>query len=510
MTLSGQKYHTATSYDRYRMTGHTLDWPNQPSVFKTYDGIDPITLPEVKQLPEASLWELTRIRKRDPENGVLNLDLLSKVFTLSFSLTAKSRQAGSDFFFRSVASAGALYPNELYLAAHAVDGLESGIYHYGIRNRTLVPLRSGDVSEETAALLEPGAKGFSACFFISGIFFRSAWKYRARAFRYVLLDAGHLLENLALALKALNLSFSIHYDFDDLNVEKLLGLDGKREVCLACVTISKVPSTSAPQPIPTTESSEVRVVETLPNRFKDASCVSGREVYYDEIGQAYQAGIGLPKSSETVSHPIQRLGVEPQKWENLPRSEPTETPITYPQAVFHRRSRRNYIDQKLSREQFIQFLNLVTDAACQDLPPGHRYASGLAIGFLAGEIEEIVPGFYLLDSLNRRYGLVNKGYLTYKMATVCLDQQWLRNASLHFLFMMSLKTADETWGPRSYRYAMLSAGRVGQIIYLGATALGLGCCGIGALYDGEARELLGLNETSALLYLVAAGPIKRR
>jgi len=56
---------------------------------------------------------------------------------------------------------------------------------------------------------------------------------------------------------------------------------------------------------------------------------------------------------------------------------------------------------------------------------------------------------------------------------------------------------------------MMTAGRIGQTIYLGATALGLGCCGIGALYDGEARELLGLNRESVLLYLVAAGLVKR-
>ena len=68
---------------------------------------------------------------------------------------------------------------------------------------------------------------------------------------------------------------------------------------------------------------------------------------------------------------------------------------------------------------------------------------------------------------------------------------------------------DRTWGPRGYRYAMLAAGRLGQTIYLGATALGLGCCGIGALYDEEARQLLGLNKKAALLYLVAAGPVKR-
>ena len=56
---------------------------------------------------------------------------------------------------------------------------------------------------------------------------------------------------------------------------------------------------------------------------------------------------------------------------------------------------------------------------------------------------------------------------------------------------------------------MLTAGRLGQRIYLGATSLGLGCCGIGAFYDGEAATLLGLNQASAMLYLLAVGPVKR-
>ena len=73
----------------------------------------------------------------------------------------------------------------------------------------------------------------------------------------------------------------------------------------------------------------------------------------------------------------------------------------------------------------------------------------------------------------------------------------------------NLKALDHHYGTRGYRYAMLNAGRLGQLIYLGATALGLGCCGIGALYDGEAQKLLSLNEDSALLYLVATGPVKR-
>jgi nitroreductase len=55
---------------------------------------------------------------------------------------------------------------------------------------------------------------------------------------------------------------------------------------------------------------------------------------------------------------------------------------------------------------------------------------------------------------------------------------------------------------------MLAAGRMGERLYLLATAMGLGCCGIGAFYDQEAAHLLGLNSHSRLLYLVGVGKIK--
>jgi nitroreductase len=56
---------------------------------------------------------------------------------------------------------------------------------------------------------------------------------------------------------------------------------------------------------------------------------------------------------------------------------------------------------------------------------------------------------------------------------------------------------------------MLTAGRLGQRLYVTAEAMGMGCCGIGALYDGEAMDMLGLNQSSRLLYLVAVGTVKK-
>ncbi len=119
------------------------------------------------------------------------------------------------------------------------------------------------------------------------------------------------------------------------------------------------------------------------------------------------------------------------------------------------------------------------------------------------------PGFYLLDRRKDSWALVSSGGLMAKSTSVCLDQEWLVNAGVHFLFLANLEVLEKIWGPRGYRYAMLTAGRLGERLYVAAEAMGLGCCGIGALYDSEAVEMLGLNQNSRLLYLVATGNVKR-
>jgi SagB-type dehydrogenase family enzyme len=132
----------------------------------------------------------------------------------------------------------------------------------------------------------------------------------------------------------------------------------------------------------------------------------------------------------------------------------------------------------------------------------------LAIGCLVGSAEGVEPGYYLLDPLQQQWGMVTGGMLTHPMARICLDQAWLTQAALHFLFITDIRKLEERWGPRGYRYALMTAGRLGERLYLTATALGLGCCGIGAFYDQEAAGLLGLNQDSRMLYLVAVGPVK--
>jgi len=94
------------------------------------------------------------------------------------------------------------------------------------------------------------------------------------------------------------------------------------------------------------------------------------------------------------------------------------------------------------------------------------------------------------------------------MAKICLDQLWMRHAALQAFFFADFEALDQALGVRGFRWALQAAGRLGHRLYLAAECLGLGACGVGAFYDGEAVELLGLPDGVGLVYAVALGPVR--
>jgi SagB-type dehydrogenase family enzyme len=477
-----------------------LDWSNQPRVFKTYDSIEAIPLPKVDKLPETDLWHLYLSKTPKRLENRLDLKQLSQILSISYGLTSKRSYSGQDLFYRSVPSAGALYPAEIYFFAFNIENLQPGLYHYGIKDRLLTPLRRGDDSAIMSAVtynLE--TQSLTAVFIISGIFYRSSWKYRDRGYRYVLLDAGHLIENLALALKATGLPYAIDYDFDDEHMGRLIGFDDQKEVSLASVHVGGRSSITQ---------KKLTELSPLSPAIIEASSVSPVETVYEGIIDIHRSGINIPKQFVKDPDISSELGLNPLKWIPISQNKAPDKKLTFAETVFRRRSRRNFINQKLKKTTFTQLIDIVFAARAENFLVTKGHANAISIGFLAGNIEELAPGFYLTDTVNKTAGYVNFEPTTDKMAAICLNQQWLCSASVHFLFMSNLNTIDRFWGPRGYRYAMMAAGRLGHTLYLGATALGLGCCGIGAFYDNEAKNILGLNPESYLLYLIAVGEVK--
>ena len=481
MIASGAEYHRHTGYDRNSLGGpRFLDWTNQPNTYKEYPGLKTTAISrDISH--DAMLSRIIGEKYLEQSSADFSFEHLCSILGLTYTLTGKTHHSGGGVFFhRSVPSAGGLYPCELYMASRSVPGLESGLYHYAMGQHVLEEIRTGNFNE----------KGYVLTFFITVIFFRSAWKYRDRAYRYHLLDSGHLIENLVLTLKSLNLPFESDYDFDDERVNHLLGLDPEKEVCLAVV---RVPGSDS--------DSGAETAEKLPERFYKASKMAFGESSYPAVEEIHRNTARGIISRETVPDMLSQTGILPHSWIKIPSPDMFPEKMNYSQAIQKRRSLRNFVKTPLPK---IQFEALIAFLCADDLTD-----DTLCTGFLSGNVEGLEPGCYWLNRSESSAGQTQTGILTDNMAHICLNQEWLSQAALLFFFVTNLKYLEQTFGTRGYRHAMLTAGRLGQRLYLAATVLELGCCGIGAFYDKEAGGLLELNEDSEMLYLVAAGPVKK-
>jgi SagB-type dehydrogenase family enzyme len=150
---------------------------------------------------------------------------------------------GGEIALRAAPSAGALYPIELYLAVRRVDGLAAGLYHYEPHSLSLALLRSGDPTESVAKVCcgSPLAEAASVTVFFSGVFDRTLRKYGDRGYRYVLLDAGHVAQNLCLAATSKALAVTTTCGFFDDQANELLGLGGLDESVLYVAFVGPQP-----------------------------------------------------------------------------------------------------------------------------------------------------------------------------------------------------------------------------------------------------------------------------
>lgn len=130
--------------------------------------------------------------------------------------------------FRTVPSGGGLYPLEIYFHSARIEGLRAGLYHYSPAAREVRRLRDGDLTREISeALVQRNlALDTGVQFFVTGVFERSMFKYGDRGYRFVLLEAGHVSQNLNLAATALGLGVVNIGGFFDCEVDELLRLDG--------------------------------------------------------------------------------------------------------------------------------------------------------------------------------------------------------------------------------------------------------------------------------------------
>ncbi|MCB2191838.1 MAG: SagB/ThcOx family dehydrogenase [Deltaproteobacteria bacterium] len=449
-----------------------MDWGNQPWPFKSYTGAPPQSLGDPR-MPSAEFWPslLAWPPAPDPTASPLDQAGLAGLLALAAGLTA---QAHGGTYLRSPASAGALYPTELYFSASGLGWLEDGLWHYAPEANAPRLLRPGDLAGATAQVL--GNEPRTLSFMLTALFWRSIWKYRTRAWRYCLLDGGHLLACLELTLAACGLEQRLC--LNPALGTKLLGLDPEREALLAGVSagrkvdsrLGQLPDWQPPQeePLSAEEKSDPDVMAAA------------------ALGQSQAPSPALHWPSGPAPEKAVRLSPEP------PPNGPALGRV-----MLARRSRRNFIPQGLSAGQVAL---LLAAALPQDGP--------LGVTVLLGPEGELPAGTHRYYPGEKALALLEPGDQRGAAARACLDQMWVGQAALSLVLWADPERLSAVAGERGYRQAMLAAGRAGQRLYLAATALGLGCCGVGAFYDRELTSAAALPPGAWPLYLIAAGPVK--
>ena len=138
-------------------------------------------------------------------------------------------------------SGGALYPLEVFAVTLRVAGVAPGLYHFDPLCAMLETVRLGTTSEEVAELstYPEIASSCAALFVLAAVFGRTRFKYGHRGYRFALLEAGHVGQNLLLAATGLELASVPLGGFYDRRVDEFLGLDGVDESAVYMLAVGR-------------------------------------------------------------------------------------------------------------------------------------------------------------------------------------------------------------------------------------------------------------------------------
>jgi SagB-type dehydrogenase family enzyme len=197
--------------------------------------LETVKLPEPRYESPMSVEKalLGRRSVRTYSEEPITLAQISQLLWAAYGITKKmDTPAFLRGGFRTAASAGGLYPLELYVVAGNVKDLPAGIYCYKSDRHELALIARGDKRAELceAGLGQPMIKNAAAVIVYSAIFERTTKKYGPRGReRYVWMDAGHSGQNLYLQAYALDLGMCVSGAFIDILVKKVIGMTKSEE-----------------------------------------------------------------------------------------------------------------------------------------------------------------------------------------------------------------------------------------------------------------------------------------
>jgi SagB-type dehydrogenase family enzyme len=495
-TAAARAYHESTKLCY-------IDLRHKPPLYKSYPGQPIVTLPTHFPWPDLPTLDAVAAPMGI---GALDLTTLAQLLFFSAGLVKKGTLTEGEVRFRAAASAGALYPVEVYLVSGDIPGLEAGVYHFSPADFTLHQLRLGDYRGELSSAAA-GADGIGLAlapvtFILTALFWRSAWKYRARSYRYCFWDAGTITANLLATATAAGLPGRVVAGFVDDRVNSLLGIHSEREASLCLIPVGKDgdawpatgPSSLAPLSV-------------------QASDLSEQALGYSEIGHIHAAS-SLASEGEVLAwrsglRPRPGEGAEPPFQLQSLGEEEVGASGSLGEVIQGRGSTRRFARQAIPRSQLRAMLGRSTRGTIADfLGPGASSLPDLYV--IANAVEGVASGSYYWSAQEKELQLLRAGAFREEAGHLCFEQALGADASAVVFLMADLGEVLGRYGNRGYRAAQLEAGIVGGKIYLCAHALGLGASGL-TFYDDAVTSFFSPHAAAkSTMFVVALGVPARR
>ena len=246
MRVTSKIGRTFMEYTKYKYqidsTDQTARLP-QPSLADAIkEGCQVFDLPDPMQdHPKFDLIEAmnNRVSERRYSDQPLTLKELSLLLWVTQGVKEVTNRPAT---LRTVPSAGSRHPFETYLLINKVEGLEPGLYQYAALDHKLMLISNApELNEQiTDVCHKQGMVKNSAVTFIwAAEVYRTYWRYVERGYRYMHLDAGHICQNLYLAVEAIQAGCCGIGAFEDDAFGEILGLEPDNRIPIYVASVGK-------------------------------------------------------------------------------------------------------------------------------------------------------------------------------------------------------------------------------------------------------------------------------
>ncbi len=522
-------YHEQTKhhFHRYaRSTGY-LDWANQPNPFRFYEGVTAVRLPLLQKDParaHLALYERNRNAFQD-----FTRETIGAFLELSLGLSAWKSIPGSTWSLRMNPSSGNLHPTEAHLILPALPGVVAGIFHYNPFLHALEPR-----AEVTATLWKQLKGHFHTDGFLialTSIFWREAWKYGERAFRYCQHDIGHALAALSFSANLLGWKVTWLNALSDEEITILLGFNKTgwpefemEHPELMCFVHRK---------------EEQRILRDLPagivSEFSGLEFrgtpnqLSKEHVDWEVISRVAEATRkpGSMQDAFTVSVPP---GLSDTTRPFC--GSTTQSRIPAAQIIRQRRS-AVALDgvSSITKDQFFSMLDKTLPRdACAPFDFGLTVPCVHLLLFVH-RVTGLEPGLYFLLRAERDLSvlqqkchqhflwkpvdealplyLLKAGDFKSTATSVNCGQSIAGDGAFSLGMIARFREELETASHR-YRHLFWETGMIGQVLYLEAEAHGVRGTGIGCFFDDPVHEVMGLKDAAfqSLYHFTVGGPLE--